>query len=253
MGYLTRLVDSGVPDFDPYPPALASCRACPRLVAHREAVAAHPRRAYAAGEPYWGAPVPGFGDPQATLVIVGLAPGAHGSNRTGRMFTGDASGDFLYPALHRAGVADRPHARHRDDGLTLRGVWITAVARCVPPGNAPTPSELAACAGWLAHDLSHLPQAQVLLALGAVAHGALLRHYRARGLSLRLSAHRFAHGAAHDLRKLPGASASGALPLVDAYHVSRQNTNTGRLTAAMFDRALATALAFTGSDAPERV
>ena len=194
----------------------------------------------------------GFGDANARLVIVGLAPGAHGSNRTGRMFTGDASGDFLYPALHRAGFADRAVARDRHDGLTLSGVWITAAARCVPPDNAPTRAELDACSPWLAYDLDRLPNAQVLLALGAVAHDALLRHYRARGLAVTFAAHRFAHGRVHDLRRLPGAEASGALPMVDAYHVSRQNTNTGRLTAAMFDRALATAWAFTGADAPRR-
>jgi len=226
--------------FDPYPAALARCRRCPRLAEHRETVARAKRRAYR-DETYWGAPVPGFGDPDATIVLVGLAPGAHGSNRTGRMFTGDASGDFLYPALHRAGLASTPSARARDDGLRLQGVWITAAARCAPPGNAPTTLELDACRPWLAFDLDALPGARVLLALGKVAHDAVLKHYRARGMATTLAAHRFGHGSVHRLERLPGAPEAGALPLLDAYHVSFQNTNTGRLTEAMFDAVLARA------------
>jgi len=205
-------------------------------------VARTKRRAYR-DEAYWGAPVPGFGDPGASIVLVGLAPGAHGSNRTGRMFTGDASGDFLYPALHRAGLASTPVARARDDGLALQGVWITAAARCAPPGNAPTTLELDACRPWLAFDLDALHRASVLLALGKVAHDAVLKHYRARGLATTLAAHPFGHGRAHRLERLPGAAEAGALPLLDAYHVSRQNTNTGRLTEAMFDAVLAQAQA----------
>ncbi|TVR92959.1 MAG: uracil-DNA glycosylase [Trueperaceae bacterium] len=219
---------------------MAGCRRCPRLAEHREAVARAKRRAYR-DETYWGAPVPGFGDPDAAIVLVGLAPGAHGSNRTGRMFTGDASGDFLYPALHRAGLASTPSARARDDGLRLRGVWITAAARCAPPGNAPTTLELDACRPWLAFDLDALPGARVLLALGKVAHDAVLKHYRARGMQATLAAHPFAHGRLHRLERLPGAEAAGALPLLDAYHVSFQNTNTGRLTETMFDAVLARA------------
>jgi uracil-DNA glycosylase family 4 len=231
--------------FDPYPPALAGCRLCPRLAAYREQVAREKRRAYL-GQEYWGAPVPGFGDPGARLVLVGLAPGAHGSNRTGRMFTGDASGDFLYPALHRAGIASQPTSVARGDGLTLKGVWITAAARCVPPGNKPLPEELANCSRWLAYDLEGLENARVLMALGRIGHDAVLRHYRARGLRVRASDAPFAHGAVHRLDQLEGAAESGALPLVDAYHVSFQNTNTGRLTPAMFDEALATAMAIAG-------
>jgi uracil-DNA glycosylase len=185
--------------------------------------------------------VPGFGDPDASVVLVGLAPGAHGSNRTGRMFTGDASGDFLYPALHRAGLASTPVARARDDGLRLRGVWITAAARCAPPGNAPTTLELDACRPWLAFDLDALRRARLLLALGKVAHDAVLKHYRGRGVRTTLAAHPFGHGRVHRLEQLPGAEAAGALPLLDAYHVSFQNTNTGRLTEAMFDAVLAQA------------
>ena len=228
--------------FDPYPSALSGCRRCPRLVEHREAVARTKRRAHAA-DAYWGAPVPGFGDPDARLLLVGLAPGAHGSNRTGRMFTGDASGGFLYPALHRAGFADRPASLARDDGLTLRGVWITAVARCAPPANRPTPAELDACRPWLAHDVDGLPQVRAVLALGRIAHDGVLRLWRERGLRTTLAAHPFGHGVVHRFEGLPGAREAAVVPLVDSFHVSRQNTNTGRLTAAMFDEALATAAA----------
>ena len=226
--------------FDPYPSDLAGCRRCPRLAAHREAVAVKKRRAYRDQE-YWGAPVPGFGDPAARIVIVGLAPGAHGSNRTGRMFTGDGSGTFLYAALHRAGLASAPVSRSRDDGMRLRDVWITAAARCAPPGNRPTPAELVACRGWLAHDLDALREASVLLALGGVAHASVLRLLQQRGLSVTLAHHPFVHGALYRFEGLPGAEQARALPLLDAYHVSLQNTNTGRLSAAMFDEVLAAA------------
>lgn len=232
--------------FDPYPPALAGCRRCPRLVAHREDVARIKRRAHAA-DAYWGAPVPGFGDPDARLLLVGLAPGAHGSNRTGRMFTGDASGDFLYPALHRAGLADRPTSVDRDDGLTLRGVWITAVGRCAPPGNRPTPAELDACRPWFAHDVHGLPNVRAVLALGRIAHDGVLKLWRERGLRTTLGAHPFAHGAVHRLEGLPGAAEAGVVPVFDSFHVSRQNTNTGRLTAAMFDEVLAAATALASA------
>lgn len=203
------------------------------------------RRAYR-DEAYWGAPVPGFGDPAARIVLVGLAPGAHGSNRTGRMFTGDASGDFLYPALHRAALATSAASLDRDDGLRLRSVWITAAARCVPPGNAPAPAELDACRSWLAFDLDALARARVLVALGKVAHDAVLKLYRERGVRLRLNAHPFEHGRLHRLDALPGAEGSRTLPLLDTYHVSFQNTNTGRLTEAMFDAVLADAKRLAG-------
>lgn len=235
----------GTPAFDPYPPALAACRLCPRLVEYRERVAREKRRAYRDAE-YWGAPVPGFGDPDAKLVLVGLAPGAHGSNRTGRMFTGDASGDFLYPALHRAGLASQPKATARDDGLTLSGVWITAAMRCVPPGNKPERSELVNCLGWLAHDLDGLRSARVALAIGKIGHDAAISLWRSRGLRTTLTAHPFAHGAVHELGEVPGGPESGALTLVDTYHVSFQNTNTGRLTPAMFDAVIAKAKELAG-------
>lgn len=218
-------------DYDFYPAALATCRRCPRLVSHREAVARRGHARYP--HPYWGQPVPGFGDPRARLLILGLAPGAHGSNRTGRMFTGDASGDFLYPALHRAGMASQARATHRGDGLELKGVWITAACRCVPPANRPTRDELAACRAWLAHDFAGLPYLKAVLALGAIAHDSYLELLRARGHALTKKAYPFAHGALH---RIPGA-----LPLLDSYHVSFQNTNTGRLTAPMFDAVLAEA------------
>jgi uracil-DNA glycosylase len=242
---------TALPAFDPYPPELAGCRRCPRLAAHREEVARTKRRAYAQ-EPYWGAPVPGFGDPAATLLIVGLAPGAHGSNRTGRMFTGDASGGFLYPALHRAGLADQSIGDARDDGLRLRGVWITAVGRCAPPGNRPTPAELDACRPWFAHDVDGLPRVRAMLALGRIAHDGVLKLWQARGLRTTLAAHPFAHGALHRFDDVPGAAAAGAVPLVDAFHPSRQNTQTGRLTAAMFDDAVAAALRATAIAADRR-
>jgi len=225
------------------PPALEGCRACPRLVEHRETVAARKRAAYR-DEPYWGRPVPGFGDPEARLVLLGLAPGAHGSNRTGRQFTGDASGSVLFPALHRAGLADRPDSRTRGDGLRLRGLWITAAVRCAPPGNRPTRDEAARCRPWLIGDLDALPDARAVLALGAFAHDAYLETLRARGAQLVKARHRFGHGEVHRLdRAFPDLD---VLPLVDGYHVSFQNTNTGVLTEPMLDAVLAQAKALAG-------
>jgi len=211
---------------------LARCRTCPRLVAWREAVGQTKKRAHR-GDDYWARPVPGFGDPAARLVVFGLAPGAHGSNRTGRPFTGDASGLFLYDALYRAGLSTAPESVHREDGLALRGVYITAAVRCAPPANRPTREELAACAVWTARELELLPAARAYLALGRIGHDALLAHH-----GVRPSARPFAHEAEHEL---PGGRA-----LVDSYHVSRQNTNTGRLTRAMFDRALRRAMRRAG-------
>jgi len=200
---------------------LLNCVRCPRLVAWREQVARDKRRAYR-DQAYWGRPVPGFGDPQARVVAVGLAPGAHGSNRTGRMFTGDASGDFLYPALHRAGFASQPQAVSRDDNLVLRGLFITAVCRCVPPGNKPTGAEMALCQPYLRAELDLL-RPRVLVALGRIAFENLLRYYLPSPAALT-----FSHGAVHALP-------DGAR-LVCSYHPSRQNTQTGRLTVAMFDQ-----------------
>jgi uracil-DNA glycosylase family 4 len=206
-----------------------TCRRCPRLVAWREEVARVKRRAFRDAE-YWGKPVPGFGDTNARLVIVGLAPGAHGSNRTGRMFTGDSSGDTLYAALHRAGFASQPTATARDDGLTLYDTYITAVGRCVPPGNKPTPEELANCRPFLARELALLTNIDVVLALGRIAFDGILLLLREQGLDV--PALPFGHGATHPL-PTPWPT------LVASYHPSRQNTQTGRLTMAMFDEVFA--------------
>lgn len=201
-----------------------ACRLCPRLVAHREAVAKTKRRAYLA-DTYWGRPVPGFGDPNAKILVLGLAPGAHGANRTGRVFTGDRSGDFLYAALHRAGLANQPTSERRDDGLVLSNVWITLAARCVPPGNHPSPEETRTCGRrFLDRELALL-RPRVVLALGAIAWNAYLDSVGARPRPP------FAHGA-------HATSPGGGPALVGSYHVSQQNTQTGRLTAAMFDETL---------------
>lgn len=213
-----------------------ACRLCPRLVSWREEVAVTKRKAFRDQE-YWGRPVPGFGDPAARLVVLGLAPGAHGSNRTGRMFTGDGSGDFLYPALHRAGIASRPDARSRDDGLELRGCYITAVGRCAPPDNKPTPGELAACAPFLDRELAALRGARVVLALGSIAFDGYLAFAERAGTRVPAPRPKFAHGAV--VAGLPHV-------LIASYHVSRQNTQTGRLTPEMFDQVLAKAVGLTG-------
>jgi uracil-DNA glycosylase family 4 len=211
---------------------ITACRACPRLVAWREEVARVRRRAFR-GQAYWGRPVPGFGDPGARLVVLGLAPGAHGANRTGRVFTGDGSGDFLFPALHRAGLASQPTATGRDDGLRLRGAWLSNAGRCCPPANRPTPDELARCAPFLSRELD-LVRPRAVLALGAVAWKAALDWLASRGAPPPRPRPPFAHGA----ELVP----PGGPALVASYHVSRQNTQTGRLDAAMFDAALARAL-----------
>jgi uracil-DNA glycosylase len=212
------------------------CRACPRLVAWREEVARVKRRAYQDWE-YWGRPVPGFGDPAARVLVVGLAPGAHGANRTGRMFTGDGSGDFLYAALHRAGFANQPTSRRREDGLRLRDCYITAVARCAPPQNRLQAQEIANCRPFLQQELAILERVQVVVALGRVAFDGYLRAVRESGYPVpRLG---FGHDVHHPLADLCPPSLDGdrfKLPhLVASYHPSRQNTQTGRLTAAMLD------------------
>jgi uracil-DNA glycosylase family 4 len=206
--------------------SILSCRLCPRLVAWREEVARVKRRAYR-DDDYWGKPVPGFGDANARILIVGLAPGAHGANRTGRMFTGDSSGDFLYAALHRAGFASQPTSRGRDDGLTLTDAYISAACRCAPPDNKPAPDELAACRPFLTHEITLLKNVRVVVALGRIAFDAVLRVYADQSQPL-LPQPLFAHNAV--------ASLGDGLPmLVTSYHPSRQNTQTGRLTAEMFN------------------
>ncbi len=205
---------------------VVACRACPRLVAWREQVAREKRAAFRDHE-YWGRGVPGFGDPDATLVIIGLAPAAHGTNRTGRMFTGDRSGEFLYAALHRAGYSNQPVSTGPGDGLELRGAYITAPVRCAPPANKPTAAERARCRPYLDRELALLQSARVYLVLGAIGHAAACD-------ALRLAPRpRFGHGAQAEL--------DGGRVLLCSYHVSQQNTFTGRLTPAMFDEILATA------------
>jgi uracil-DNA glycosylase family 4 len=211
---------------------VTECRRCPRLVAWREQVAREKRAAFA-GEDYWGRPVPGFGDPAARILLLGLAPAAHGGNRTGRVFTGDRSGDFLMAGLHRAGLASRPTSRHAGDGLRLRDLWITAAVRCAPPQNRPTPAERDACLPWTAGELRLLTGVRVVLCLGAFAWDAALR---LRALLAGPAAPaprprpRFGHGA--EWLQAP-------LPLVGCFHPSQQNTFTGRLTPAMLDGVLA--------------
>ncbi len=210
---------------------IVACRRCPRLVAWREQVAREKRRAYA-DEEYWGRPVPGFGDPAAALLIVGLAPGAHGANRTGRMFTGDRSGDVLYASLYRCGLADRPTSTARDDGLTLTGAWITAPVRCAPPANRPTTEERDACAPFLTRELGLVPW-RAVLALGAFGWDAVVRHVGVEG-----PRPRFGHGAR--------ATLADGRPLVGSYHVSQQNTFTGRLTPDMLDDVVRDAMRAAG-------
>jgi len=206
---------------------VVACRRCPRLVAHRERVAQEKVRRYRDDE-YWGKPIPGFGDPNARLLIVGLAPAAHGGNRTGRMFTGDRSGDFLYRALHRAGFANQPWSRRRDDGLALYDCYITAAVRCAPPGNKPIPNELATCRPYLVEEIRLLRHVRVIVALGRIAFDAFLKAWVDVGRPLPIPRPAFGHGA---MVKLPEG-----VWLLASYHPSQQNTQTGRLTPAMFQR-----------------
>ena len=209
--------------------AVIACRKCPRLVQYREEVARTKRRAFRDWT-YWGRPVPGFGDAHAKLLIVGLAPAAHGANRTGRMFTGDRSGDFFYARLYEAGFASQPTSVKADDGLKLRGAYISAAARCAPPDNRPLPEELHNCAGYLEEEFAIL-RPRAVLALGAIAFHAYLRLLLKQGLITSVGSYAFSHGAEF---KLPGD-----LPhLFASYHPSQQNTQTGKLTPAMFDAVL---------------
>jgi uracil-DNA glycosylase family 4 len=211
--------------------SIVACRACPRLVAWREKVARE-KVARFRSQRYWGKPVPGFGDPDARILVVGLAPAAHGANRTGRMFTGDRSGDFLFAAMHRAGLANQPNSTSRDDGLLLHDTYIVAALRCAPPDNRPAPGETERCARFLDEEAAMLPRVRVVLALGAIAWRAWLDHAARAGVPLPRPLPAFAHGAeAH----------AGKHLLLGSYHVSQQNTQTGRLTPAMFDAVLARA------------
>ncbi|HET7082140.1 MAG TPA: uracil-DNA glycosylase [Candidatus Limnocylindria bacterium] len=212
---------------------IEACRRCPRLVEWRERVARE-KVARFRDETYWGRPVPGFGDPDARILVLGLAPAAHGGNRTGRVFTGDASGDFLWPALHRAGLADRAVSRRADDGLTLTGVYIAAAVRCAPPANKPTILERDTCAPFLVREMALLSSVRVVLALGAFGWDAALRALAALGHRPAGRAKpRFGHGAEARL---------GPYVLLGSYHPSQQNTFTGRLTPAMFDAVVTRAV-----------
>jgi uracil-DNA glycosylase family 4 len=215
---------------------ITSCRRCPRLVQWRELVAREKRAAFADQE-YWGRPIPGFGDPRAPVVILGLAPAAHGANRTGRIFTGDRSGDFLFAGLHRTGFANQPHSVSIDDGLELRDAWITASVRCAPPANKPLPSERDNCADWLYAELNLLERARLLLCLGGFAWANALRALGVLGESVERPLPRFGHGA-----EVPGERWS----LLGCFHPSQQNTFTGRLTPAMLDAVLVRARQLTG-------
>jgi uracil-DNA glycosylase family 4 len=204
---------------------IVQCHRCPRLVEWREQAAANPPRRYQ-GQEYWGRPLPGFGDPRASVIVVGLAPAAHGGNRTGRVFTGDRSGDWLYAALHRAGLANQAHSVDRDDGLKLRDAYITAVNRCPPPANKPTPVERDNCLPYLVRELGLLESASVLVALGSYGWDGALRALRALGEDVPRPKPRFAHGAEIQV---------GRFTLLGCYHPSQQNTFTGKLTEPMMD------------------
>ena len=208
------------------------CRLCPRLVEFRETVGREKRRAYL-DHVYWAKPVPGFGDPRARVVILGLAPGAHGSNRTGRPFTGDSSGRFMYPILHRSGFASQPNADSRDDGLRLLDAYITAAVRCAPPDNKPSPPEIANCAPFLDRELAALKRMKVVVALGRIGFEAYLNHLKRTGVLQCKSLYRFAHGASYPL--------PNRVILLASYHPSNQNTATGKLTVAMFEQIFLTA------------
>jgi uracil-DNA glycosylase len=211
---------------------IVECRRCPRLVAWREQVAMEKRAAFRDWD-YWGRPVPGFGDPAARVVLLGLAPAAHGANRTGRMFTGDRSGDFLFAALHATGYANQPTAVHRDDGLALTDCFITAAVRCAPPANKPLPSEREACAGWLERELALLERARVIVCLGQFAWNVAAPRPRPP----------FAHGS---------EARAGRYALLGCFHPSQQNTFTGKLTAAMLESVLSRARELAGEPAAGR-
>jgi uracil-DNA glycosylase family 4 len=249
-----RSVAAAIHDLEGLDAAVSACRACPRLVAWREAVAAT-RRAAFRDQLYWGRPVPGFGPADASIGILGLAPAAHGGNRTGRVFTGDRSGDVLFAALYRAGLANQPTSVGRDDGLTLRATRVFAAVRCAPPDNKPTPIERDTCAPWLHRELSLVrPTMRVVVALGAFAWGTFWPALRpVYGVSPPVPRPPFGHGARWTTTGSPAMPASPTSPagvpaLLGCYHVSQQNTFTGRLTPVMLDDVFARAKELAGLD-----
>lgn len=226
------------------PPGLAelhdrirACERCPRLLDYCRGIGETRRRAYREQE-YWAQPVPGFGDPRARILVLGLAPGAHGANRTGRPFTGDGSGDFMFPVLHELGLASQPRATARDDGLKLRKLWIGSVLRCAPPGDKPTPQEVRNCSPHLAAEIAALPRVRAVVCLGKIAWDGYLAHLLEHGTIARRSAFRFGHGAEYRLPHGP--------VLLGSYHPSLRNTNTGRLNRAMFLRVFLRAMELGG-------
>jgi uracil-DNA glycosylase len=236
-------LNSGRKSVESIAAAIIRCRKCPRLVRYRETVAREKRAAFREWD-YWGKPVPGFGDPHAQLVILGLAPAAHGANRTGRMFTGDRSGDFLYQALYRTGFANQPTSTHRGDGLALRDAYIAAAARCAPPGNKPLPKELANCRPYLERELDLL-RPKAILALGSIAMRTYLGYLKDAGAIASLAAFPFRHAANYQLgERLPRLFAS--------YHPSQQNTFTGKLTEAMLESVLADIRSFLAPANPAK-
>jgi len=210
---------------------VSACRRCPRLVGWREEVGVTKRAAFR-DEEYWARPVPGFGDPNATVLVVGLAPAAHGANRTGRMFTGDRSGDWLYRALHRAGFASQPGSIRRGDGLSLHGAYVTAAVRCAPPQNKPTADEKKQCSQWLDAELDLLSAIKVIVALGGIGYTATMQALTRRGVAVPRPRPRFGHGCEVEV---------DGLTVLGSYHPSQQNTFTGRLTEPMFDAVFARA------------
>ncbi len=219
--------------------SIETCELCPRLRTYCKDIGETKRRAYL-DQTYWARPVPGFGDPRARILILGLAPGAHGANRTGRPFTGDGSGDFMYPVLHELGLASKPQAIHRDDGLRLRHAWIASVVRCAPPGDKPHPQEIRNCSPHLTREIEALPRVRVVVCLGKIAFDGYLAHLLNTGLIDRKTPYKFAHGAHYIL--------PNGHHLLATYHPSLRNTNTGRLDRPMFTRIFLRARELAGLD-----